>query len=60
LKFAPPRSLPGGADRACINPDEDYEVRDWSAKFGVSNEHLLAAIDKLGPMAVGVMRELGE
>ncbi|HEY4076551.1 MAG TPA: DUF3606 domain-containing protein [Rhizomicrobium sp.] len=50
----------GGPDRARINRDEDYEVQDWSAKFGVSKERLLAAIDKVGPVAIDVMRELGK
>jgi uncharacterized protein DUF3606 len=48
------------ADRARINRHEEYEVQDWSAKFGVSRERLLAAIDKVGPMAIDVMRELGK
>jgi hypothetical protein len=30
------RSKPGGQDRRRINVNEDYEVRDWSKKFGVS------------------------
>ena len=54
------KSEAGGADRAQINRDEDYEVQDWSAKLGVSKERLLAIIDKVGPMADDVMRELGK
>lgn len=48
----------GQADRLRINLSEDYEVRDWSAKFGVSEERLRAAVEKVGPMAEEVEREL--
>lgn len=54
------KSKTGGADRARINRNEDYEVRDWAAKLGVSKERLLAAIDRVGPMAVDVAEELGK
>jgi|GEM_PF-437032 len=49
----------GGQDRARINLSEDYEVRDWSAKFGVSEERLRAAVAKVGDRADDVERELG-
>jgi len=32
-----------GQDRSRISLSEDYEVRDWAAKFGVSAEQLKAA-----------------
>jgi len=48
----------GGPDRLRINPGEDYEVRDWARKFGVSEERLRAAVRKVGPMAADVEREL--
>lgn len=41
---------PGRPDRDRINVNEDYELRDWSKKFGVSNEELLAAVKRVGPM----------
>jgi hypothetical protein len=48
----------GKQDRIRINSSEDYEVRDWSAKFGCSKELLLQAIDKVGPMAADVEKEV--
>jgi hypothetical protein len=50
----------GKPDRDRINVAEDYEVRDWSKKFGVSPERLKAAVHKVGPMAEDVRRELGK
>lgn len=52
------KSKTGQADRLRINLSEDYEVRDWSAKYGVSEERLRAAVEKVGPMAEDVEREL--
>lgn len=51
-------SKPGGNDRKLISLSEDYEVRDWSAKFGVSEERLRAAVAKVGNSADDVEREL--
>lgn len=48
----------GKADRDRINVNEDYELRDWSEKFGVSKEALKAAVGKVGPMARDVEAEL--
>lgn len=48
----------GGADRQRISLEQDYEVRDWSEKFGVSEDRLRAAIEKVGNMADDVDREL--
>ena len=41
---------PGRPDRDRINMNEEYEVRDWSKKFGVSKEELAAAVKRVGPM----------
>jgi hypothetical protein len=48
----------GNPDRSRINLSEDYEVRDWAERFGVSTEALRAAAEKAGPMALDVAREL--
>lgn len=48
----------GGQDRQRISLNEDYEVRDWASKFGVSEERLRAAVAKVGNMADDVEREL--
>lgn len=50
----------GNPDRQRINMSEDYERRDWSKKFGVSEDELRRAVDKVGPMADDVARELGK
>jgi hypothetical protein len=48
----------GPRDRSRINTSEDYEVRYWSRKFGVSPEQLKAAIRKVGNSAKAVERLL--
>ncbi len=50
----------GKADRARINIQEDYELRDWSQKFGVTPDELKRAVAKVGVMADDVARELGQ
>lgn len=52
------KSKTGSPDRKRINLNEDYEVRDWSARFGVSEERLRAAVAKVGSMADDVEAEL--
>lgn len=49
----------GRADRERINVNEDYELRDWSAKLGVTSWEVKAAVRKVGPMAKDVARALG-
>ena len=48
----------GQADRLRVNVHEDYELTDWSEKFGVTPDELRAAVKKVGPMAADVEREL--
>ena len=38
----------GGQDRKRINMNQDFEVRDWSTKFGVSKDELQKAVDAVG------------
>jgi hypothetical protein len=38
------RSKKGMQDRTRINTNEDYELRYWSDKFGVSQDRLKAAV----------------
>jgi hypothetical protein len=54
------KSKSGGQDRKRINVTEDYELRDWSKKFGVTPEELKDAVKKVGPMADDVKKELGK
>lgn len=44
----------GGQDRTHIALGEDYEVRDWSAKFGCTAEQLRAAVKAVGNKASDV------
>ncbi len=48
----------GGQDRARINTSEDYEVRDWSKKFGVTPDELKAAVKVVGNKAAAVEAHL--
>ena len=52
------RSKKGSQDRNKISLSEDYEVRYWSQKFGVTPERLRAAVQKVGNSAQAVEREL--
>ena len=52
------KSKPGGQDRARINVSEPYEVRDWSKKFGVSEDELKAAVNRVGDRASAVEKYL--
>jgi len=44
----------GKPDRDRISLSEDYEVRDWSQKFGVSVEELKKAVKQVGSIAKDV------
>jgi hypothetical protein len=48
------KSKPGGQDRTRISLSEDYEVRDWSKKFGVTPAELEAAVKAVGNQAAAV------
>ena len=41
----------GGQDRRRINVNQDYELRDWANKFGVSKEELKAAVEAVSNQA---------
>ena len=51
-------SKKGMQDRTRINTSEDYELRYWSAKFGVSRDQLKAAVNKVGNSVSAVEKEL--
>ena len=53
------KSQSGGQDRTRISLSEDYEVRDWAAKFGVTEKALRDAVARVGDNADDVQRELG-
>lgn len=48
----------GGQDRTRISLSEDYEVRDWSKKFGVTADELKAAVKAVGSNAKDVEAHL--
>jgi len=52
------RSKRGPQDRNRINLNEDYEVRYWAEKFGVSEEELKAAVKRAGNNPVAVEQDL--
>ena len=43
-----------GQDRNRIDVSQDYELRDWSKKFGVSRKQLKAAVQAVGDRAEAV------
>lgn len=53
------KSRSGGQDRTRISLSEDYEVRDWAARFGVTERALRDAVARVGDKAEDVQRELG-
>ena len=56
--MADDKSKPGGQDRTRINVNEDYELRDWSKKFGVTADQLKAAVKAVGTNAQAVEAHL--
>jgi hypothetical protein len=48
----------GGSDRNRIDVHQDYELRDWSQKFGVSPEQLKEAVQAVGTQADRVQEYL--
>lgn len=45
-------------DAARVNVNEEYEVRYWTDKFGVSEQQLRDAVAKVGVSAAEIEREL--
>ena len=48
----------GPADRSKVNVHEDYEVRYWTKKWGVSTDQLKAAVKAVGVSAASVEAHL--
>jgi len=48
----------GGQDRERINVHQDYELRDWSKKYGVTPDELKKAVAKVGDRARDVEAHL--
>jgi hypothetical protein len=52
------RTLKGPRDRSRINFSADYEVRYWTQKFGVTEDELRAAVNRVGNSAKTFEKEL--
>lgn len=50
--------ITGPQDRYTINTHQDHEVADWSKKFGVTKDELLAAVKEVGNKAEDVEKYL--
>jgi hypothetical protein len=50
----------GGQDRLRINVHEDYELRDWSKRLGVTSERLKELVKQHGTMAADIRKALGK
>lgn len=51
-------SKSSGQDRARINVNQAYELRDWSKKFGVTPDELKKAVASVGDRAEAVEKHL--
>lgn len=50
----------GRQDDIRINVNQDWELRDWSKRLGVTPEQLKQAVRDVGPIARDVRRKLGK
>ena len=48
----------GGQDRTRINVNQDYELRDWARKYGVTPDRLKEAVQAVGDRADAVEKHL--
>lgn len=50
----------GPQDRSRINIEEEWEVRYWSQKLGVTPQQLKDAVKTVGPSADAVQKQLNK
>jgi len=50
----------GAEDRSRINASEDYELKYWADKWGMSVDDLRLVVDQVGPMTEDVAKKLGK
>ena len=50
----------GAPDRNLINVNEDYELRYWSEKFGISRDELREAVKQAGTSVEKVKAHLNK
>ena len=48
------KQKPGNPDKSRINVNEEYELNDWSKKFGVNRAALKNAVEAVGTSAADV------
>ncbi len=48
------KSKRGGSDRKRIDVHDQYELRGWSKKFGISGDELKKAVEAVGTYAKDV------
>jgi hypothetical protein len=56
--MADSKDIRGPQDSSRIAMGEDYEVRYWTEKFGVSQDELQRAVDAVGNSASAVEKHL--
>jgi len=56
--MADDKSKIGGQDRTRVHSNEDYELRNWAKKFGVSVDQVKAAVKAVGSNAKDVEAHL--
>ena len=49
----------GPADRSRVNVNEEWELRYWTDRFGVSEARLRAAVERVDVSVEALERELG-
>jgi hypothetical protein len=58
--MADDKTKTGKPDRDRINVEEEYELREWAEKFGVTPERLKQAVKTSGPMVRDIEALLGK
>jgi hypothetical protein len=48
----------GPQDRSRVNVNEEWEVRYWTKEFGVNEDQLRKAVQKVGPSTDAIRKEL--
>jgi len=59
-EMADDKTKTGKPDRDRINVDEEYELREWAEKFGVTPDRLKQAVKTSGPMVKDIEALLGK
>jgi hypothetical protein len=52
------KEIRGAQDRERINLNEDYEVKYWTERLGISAQELKQAVQSVGPMVKDVEKKI--